>query len=129
MIQRSVTVIACLLAVLGSDVARSEETSDVHNGTFLLAACNSWVRSVDQGENGDSWAEGYCIGFIDTLVYMQTLLTVAHNVDPSFCVPDGYSNEQGIRVLVKYLTNHPEKLHQPYVMLSMLALMEAFPCD
>lgn len=45
------------------------------------------------------------------------------------CVPNGVTSEQGKKVVVKYLENHPEKLHWVAWGLAHNALLEAFPCS
>lgn len=49
-------------------------------------------------------------------------------VHSQVCIPTGTTNEQHLRVIVKYLRDHPEKLHEPAGSLSLEALKAAFPC-
>lgn len=44
------------------------------------------------------------------------------------CLPDGIGNEQFIRILLKYLDQHPEKLHLPAAQLVYDAMQDVFPC-
>ncbi len=125
MIQRSVTVIACLLAVLGSGTTKSDDTSYLNSGNHLLTTCNAFVKEPPVA---DSFDVGYCVGFISALVSLQSYY-VAVGASPLFCLPDGYNNGQGARVLVKYLVDHPESLHKRDINLAVHAFQVAFPCD
>ena len=45
-----------------------------------------------------------------------------------FCPPDGTTNGQAVRIVVKYLRDHPEELHKHDSVLAFTALKAAFPC-
>ena len=48
---------------------------------------------------------------------------------PLFCLPkEGLLGSQGVRVVVKWLREHPETLHQERKVLVMRAFEGAFPC-
>jgi hypothetical protein len=44
------------------------------------------------------------------------------------CIPKGVTTEQGRRVVVKYLQEHPEELQNRGNVLTYLAFIKAFPC-
>ena len=46
-----------------------------------------------------------------------------------FCLPENVGAIQVIRVIVKFLDNHPEMLHQKSEILIPVALAIAFPCS
>lgn len=46
-----------------------------------------------------------------------------------FCEPDIYSDSQLKKIVIKYLNDHPEKLHKAAGSLVQAALYEAFPCE
>lgn len=45
-----------------------------------------------------------------------------------YCQPDGVTAGQALRLLVKYIKDHPEKSQQATRDLMLTALIEAFPC-
>jgi hypothetical protein len=45
------------------------------------------------------------------------------------CVPDNATLLQLARVLVKWLREHPERLHEPKSTLTMAAFKDSFPCQ
>ena len=111
--------------------------SRAQDGNQLLEQCNFAINFVDapsavtsqQGEAGM-----YCLGFVrgilDTVALWQTADALYKNrVSPGRpCLPEGISTVQGVRIVVKYLKDHPEKLHYENTLLVMTALKGAFPC-
>jgi hypothetical protein len=56
-------------------------------------------------------------------------MRVLLNKKALFCTPEsGITNDQAARVVVKYLREHPERLHEKESLLAMAAFAEAFPC-
>ena len=49
-------------------------------------------------------------------------------VPTPFCDPKGVETGQLLRIVLKYISNHPENAHLPTARLIMLALGEAYPC-
>jgi hypothetical protein len=45
------------------------------------------------------------------------------------CLPKGVITEQGLKVLVKYMDDHPEKLHDRTAELAFRAFVKAWPCS
>ena len=102
------------------------------DGNWLLKACSAVIifmdsQHLDDGEQGSkiSTCIGYMQGIRDT-----TALYQGKNLSPLLvCFPEaGISNGQATRIVVKYLKNHPEKLHLPAISLAFSAFIEAFPC-
>lgn len=45
-----------------------------------------------------------------------------------YCLPETVTHDQIVRVFVKYINDHPEKLHEQAGNMLHAALQEAFPC-
>jgi hypothetical protein len=45
------------------------------------------------------------------------------------CIPNEVNQAQLARILVKWLRDHPERLHEPDYLLTFNAFHEAFPCQ
>lgn len=84
-------------------------------GNELLGFCDS--------KNLAEW--GFCSGFIWGAADGHQLTS---DESASFCSPEGATSDQMGRVVVKYLREHPEKLHEYAVLLVAVALIEAWPC-
>jgi hypothetical protein len=104
------------------------------DGNELLGYCNSVIKQ----ENGDTLSTtelvlaahctGYVSGFIDSHAIDSYLFEKNTQKKLLYCLPPNSKIIQFVRVIVKYLNEHPEKLHNGARMLVMEALNEAFPC-
>lgn len=66
----------------------------------------------------------YISGSFDMLRMMNDVLNLK-----AVCVPDdGLSNDQLIRVIVKWIESHPERMHETARSAVLSAMTEAFPC-
>jgi len=68
------------------------------------------------------------MGLVKGVTDMHSLFTIDKTAG-MYCAPEQELKViQRIRVVVKYLDEHPEKLHDPDSLLIALAFIEAFPC-
>jgi hypothetical protein len=69
---------------------------------------------------------GYVSGIVDSYRFLSDF-----NPEIRFiCLPkQGISNEQAVQIIVKWLKNHPDRLHEPAKLLVLEALSGAFPCS
>lgn len=106
-------------------------------GNDVLNSCQTAVRFFDNdgAPAGEHFDSGWCIGWVSGVLQ----LTKAHNdwsrlveQKPTawqFCVPaSGIPVIQGVRIVVKYLKEHPEQLHEDGMGLTVAALKDSFPC-
>jgi hypothetical protein len=106
-------------------------------GNDVLDRCQTSVRLYDNNGApvGEHLNAGWCSGWVSGTLE----LTKLHNEwtgfvkeKPTllqFCVPDsGIPVIQAMRVVVKYLKEHPEQLHEDGMGLTVAALKDSFPC-
>lgn len=128
------------------------------DGSGLLEYCGPVVASFDslKQDSGESHGiqmmkQGWCAGHLQTMREMiifwqiQVVKTVAilnGNQNPSTdelktmmmksssmtCIPKEVNMEQMVRILVKWLRDHPERLHEAYTILTTDAFQDGFPC-
>lgn len=79
--------------------------------------------SRDTAELG-SICISYISGILDTLIFDNTVLKIR-----LFCIPKDITSDQAIRVIVKYLEDHPEQLNDPAIILVLTAFKTYFPCN
>jgi hypothetical protein len=60
--------------------------------------------------------------------FTETLLVTRAGEPNGICLPPGASANQNRLVVEKYMSEHPEKLHEYAAILIVDALREAFPC-
>ncbi|MFZ0774044.1 MAG: Rap1a/Tai family immunity protein [Candidatus Sulfotelmatobacter sp.] len=126
-------LLAAFILFLASAAPASAEST----GNDILEKCQIAVRLFDNGggPSGEHFDGGWCFGWVAGALQ----LTKLHNEWAStvkdkpgllqFCLPDpGIPAIQAARVVVKYLKEHPEQLHQDGMGLTVAALRESFPC-
>ena len=117
-----------LLCVLASAASMPDRARA--DGNEILAKCqvavrfaNGEVTTLDANQSGDM---GFCVGLVQGVTHMVAFLE--DRVPGVACLPPNITNAQAARVLVRFLSEHPELLHEGETLLVMKALHEAFPC-
>ncbi|MEN5200142.1 Rap1a/Tai family immunity protein [Pseudomonas wadenswilerensis] len=115
---------ALALAVL------SHSTDVAADGNELLKACQNGIAAFESdGAQGSGYQTGYCVGVMNGVSSMTELLNGAITKEKQFCLPKTMTNIQGARVVVKYLTDHPNILHYPDGYAVLIAYQNTFPCN
>ena len=95
---------------------------DVSSGNWLIASCQLSAKSIEIEHVSDNpfeaFRDGYCSGLVQGIA----------ETSPNVCPGDHVTNEQTIRVVLKYLQDHPEELNRKSNRLVEEALSKAFPC-
>lgn len=109
------------------------------NGSALL----DWCEDSEKKDRGvaASLCIGYVSGVADSLALHglgewaerqatrhPELVAPPEKRRPIFCSPDGGSYGQYVKVVLKFLRDHPERLHEDRRNLVEEALQDAFPC-
>jgi len=119
----------CLLAavvLLLSVNANAAQDEPPFSGQMLRSWCSEYEATEMRTPNGS-----YCVGFVGGFS-VGWRLAANHLKAPLpqryFCVPFEVSPDQEVRVLMKYIREHPERLHESAFLLMGAAFLEAFPC-
>jgi hypothetical protein len=110
------------------------------DGNRLLQYCGALVRDADSSfkattdKYGSDWCIGYLTGFAEGLDAMEMVVSNTFEEYSTMrtryiCFPDGSTIGQSARVLVKFLNDHPERLHENEGVLVLNAFQKAFPCE
>ena len=117
--------------LLFGEPAKADE--DTTTGNYLFEGCNAFAQDTLQGitetdsisaihteinQNTKAWL---CAGAIMGVLYMGEL-------DHQLCVPTDVTNGQMLKVVVKYMGDHPDHLNWRYTALIFDALHAAWPC-
>ena len=90
-------------------------------GNKLLEVCEDGEdQSLSTHFQNNAYCAGYITGITDGLRYLD--------FENRFCLPKGVTHGQTQKVVVKYLRENPQRLHEHYVPIILSALKEAFPC-
>jgi len=110
------SLIAATLVLSGGPTIAQEK--DTASANFLLPYCHEWL------DNKKTAMPGVCIGVV------TGVLETAPFLEPRvrFCPPKMATRDQALRVVVKYLDSNPDKLHEVFTGLVIVALQQAWPC-
>jgi hypothetical protein len=72
----------------------------------------------------DPTGTGQCFGSVQTVVTLGQVLAPPFR----FCMPDGATLRQAMRVVVTFALSHPENMHLPFPVVASQALANAWPC-
>jgi Rap1a immunity proteins len=56
----------------------------------------------------------FCLGFAEGLT-MGVMAADIQRASKTFCEPDNVTNLQVVRIIMKYIADHPDKAHEPLV--------------
>jgi hypothetical protein len=99
----------------------SKAQTDTTDGNYLLGSSRLSLQQMDSGPAEtpvEAWRNGVCSGLVMGILYAS----------PSVCHDANVTLGQGIRVVDKYLRDHPERLNLGGPRLVDEALSAAFPC-
>lgn len=99
------------------------------DGNLVLKHCKTALQFTDRvlsnTDPGDSTGVGFCVGMLEGVTYTMTLLS-----DGAICPPGGgMKNMEVLKIVVRYLENHPADLHIDGAFLVNMALFDAYPCN
>jgi Rap1a immunity proteins len=107
-------------------------------GNDVLDKCQTALRFADNNgaPAGEHFDSGWCFGWVGGALELTKLhneermiLTEKKPTLLQFCLPDsGIPVIQAVRVVVKYLKEHPAQLHEDGIGLTAAALKDSFPC-
>jgi Ssp1 endopeptidase immunity protein Rap1a len=126
---------------------RTPEQADIsRSGRDFLEVCGSvgFEKGAGMEKDGEgsrdaardfsdahAWRDATCLGwvagFTEGFLVHDELLGVPRR-DRLACVPNGESTMRIVRVMKKYLADHPEKAYRATRYIASLALAGAFPC-
>ena len=113
-------IAALAVQVLWSPPGRCEGTDRSANA--LMQACRSAIHEgpppYTTKNTQAAYDNGWCHGFINAIAV----------VDPSICRPPGVTIDQTLRVVVKYIDERPQRMHEDFAILVQEALATTWPC-
>ena len=121
-----IIIVFCTFLLFASTVSSNSMAhspdEDVTSGNWLLVSCQLSARAMDDSTveqtKFDSYRVGICNGLVEGV----------GDVSPRVCRDSSVTYGQQLRVVVKYLQDHPEELHLRNTALVEKALAKAFPC-
>ena len=114
------------IIVLVSSTPVYADNNEASRASMLVNSCKEAVRLFDGGTGAELLA-GHCMGHFSGMLSLH-LYSNAVWGSSFICWPNGVTVEQMIRVYLKYMGNHPERLHNPTSFTVLDAAKDAFTC-
>ena len=105
--------------------------AQIQDGAWFLRTCGAALKQADGKQVPDEEAVGalYCLSYLSGFADATSLGNSNTKGKPLICLPDkGVSNDQALRVFVKYLRDNPGQLHESGRTSLYIALAKTFPC-
>jgi Rap1a immunity proteins len=109
--------IAAVLSLLTQQPA-SAQLQDTGSADFVIVGCRDGLS----GENRQAFRQGLCAGIVQTILYFGR---TSFNV----CMPESVTMGQAIRVVVAYIDQRPERMHERFETLALEVLQQSWPCQ
>jgi hypothetical protein len=112
---RGIALIGGIMMNCGAAIA----ASDVTTANGLMPGCRHHLQTDSPPDDGRlMYLVPYCAGIIEGLIYATSAV----------CLPEGVTHDQGVRVIVKYIDDRPQRLNENFKALAVEALQAAWPC-
>ena len=112
-----------LLVVASVSVAADSVTSSI-----LLRSCEAALGDDEDARGLGMFCLGYVGGLADTYAVVQGVVPEEHRKE-LMCIPSTVDVEEMVRVIVKYLKDHPKLETEPARVTAAVALSKAYPCS
>lgn len=100
------------------------------DGNELIQRCTEVVRTLDGTKTRDLYSAGHCLGLVSGVMDTLTIVNSSLPRHEQVCYPpQGIQYGQAVRIVVKYLNDHPTELHRDAASLTVAALRVAYPCE
>jgi hypothetical protein len=109
--------IAAVLVLLTQQSALAQ-LQDTGSADYVVVGC----RDGMSGENRQPFRQGLCGGIVQTILYFGR---TSFNV----CTPEGVTMGQAIRIVVAYIDQRPERMHERFETLAVEVLQQSWPCQ
>jgi len=121
-----------LIAFFVLPLAAVGQTHDHGSGTSLLRECNA-VSSPVTTDSVNNLEAGLCIGLVRGVMATMQMwqverYTMKEQMDMHGCIPHQVEDSGAIKVVLKYLNDHPDRLHLDDTILIHTALLDEYPC-
>ena len=114
-----------LLGLLGAAHAVAAEG----DGNELITQCTDTLKAVEGGKVDNYFGVGYCLGVTQGVRQTLAIQNEGLPAVDRTCIPEGMTNGQGVRIVLKFLQDHPADLQKPAVFLVYRAYRAAYPCS
>lgn len=131
--KRIVLLVCVLAACLAPRLAHSQDQEDGNELSLLCAPVLKVEADPSTVTQGEAFRGAACLSLVrgvgETMSYWQGHDADMRDAPGHACIPDGVTPVQAAKVVIKFLNNHPSRLHERDVILILNALQDSFPCS
>ena len=124
-----------VLVLLCCSNVSSQTTDDLaHSGNDFVRICSVIDKDTKEKNPLEVAQALSCLNYVEGFVHgVYEEVSYAHAVTDKeppkpFCLPGDVEDAQTVRVVLKYVHDHPDKAHMATATLIVLALASSFPC-
>ena len=103
------------------------DAADSVTSSVLLRSCEAALGDDEDAKGLGMFCLGYVGGLADTYAVVQGVVPEEHRKE-LMCIPSTVDAEEMVRVIVKYLKDHPKLEAEPARVTAAVALSKAYPC-
>jgi hypothetical protein len=107
---------------------QSQTHPDISTPSGFLAMCNAVDQIYAPKTQDQQYSETLCIGWVRGVSKGIVVGQIAAIGKVQICFPQINSYGQMLRIIKKYINDHPEQEQYETEWLAFLAMKEAFPC-
>lgn len=123
-----VIAVGALMALSITGAGAAEDTSSAN---YWMPHCKAHIRGervpLDPAGVARLGTTQQCAGFVAGIMFTVSYLTPTFG-DKCAAVPTGVTYEQAIRVVVRYIDERPQRMHEGFGALALEAIYDAWPC-
>lgn len=108
---------AVVLALVSQQGAALAQSQDMASANYLMPGCRNFVDGAAHGH----FLQGACAGVVRATSYFGRSNLGA-------CVPEGTTFNEATKVIIVYVDERPERMHERFEKLALEALQQAWPC-
>ena len=116
----------------GSCLTANTAAAAASDGNALLRQCTEAIKIMEGIADPDSidfGQAGRCMGEVDGFAGASAFYEKRPGAPRAICFPeDGITIGQSVRVVEKYLREHPQELHESSTVLLFGAFLSSYPC-
>ena len=121
----------CFLLVAGYCLGQRPQQFYISDTNQLASDCRTDVRMLDGAallKSEQAYDAISCIYTVKAFLDTTELGNGTSSRLARFCTPASMDINEAIRVFLKFIDDHPEKLHEPAVVNLWNSMSHAFPC-
>jgi hypothetical protein len=125
---RFAIILAAVLVTLAPTSGSVQGDANAGMIAFGNQFYNRCVAAESPRNGVDDTTLFFCLGYMEGLTH-GVMAAEIPQTSKTFCLPSPeVTNQQLVRIVRKYIADHPEKTHEVTAILAVEALRKAFPC-